>query len=799
MNLKETLNLYVIQRLIDNKSFEIAIKKIDMLIPTTTCIRRCVNLKVQCLIELENYHDAYELYKDYFPYAMIDTEDLNAIKYLSKVYQHLGNKIQAIKYENSYKILSGTKEERELYLYEQEEKSYHVYNEFLKNNGSTKEMLENIIIDNFQMLRITEAAVYFALAKRIGIDISDNTAGEFSRYTQAEKFTYELSIGHNNKYCVISESASQSNMLRDCCLVKALSLLGTLVYHIIPFYKSDHVDLSIDKCFEMQEYEGNIVKIKTSKSGDRAERGNISDIIKALNNRNDTNNPIILFGESDFLMDINEDVEISKILEMYFRHYEKQSIPRKDCLLLGSYFASMLHIWGYDVQKEFAKDPVCDFSIIIPVRNSIKYLRETIETCLNQDYKGTYEILISDNAWHNNVNVLDLVKSINNEKVRYIRTPFELSLPKSFEFAYLNSRGKYLISLGSDDGLIKTALSVMNATMNKCPDNNVLLWNFALYNWPEYSSIEKNNHTSFSYNLSNSTKLIELETEPLIREYVLGNIVYMSMPMMYLVTCVKREHINKMIEVTGKFEDGSSQDIYTGMANLFIENKITYIDYPLVVAGNSEVSVGLFSEQAIQTMSFLGKRFRSNFYFFRYSNYYSQDYRNLSTITGLGTRYSIYQEYVKVNHYKFKKDYSNKKDILIILYEIHKWLPEKSCDEALYLNQLENVAKSFGDDVYKQYMYDRKKWNIQLRVKQIAKKFVKSKKIRHIFRKIYYSIRKLYSLNNRKHTYPNTNNIFSAHGMNRQTIDIDLSSYNVEGIKCATEYLLDAIGRDMRL
>ena len=53
--------------------------------------------------------------------------------------------------------------------------------------------------------------------------------------------------------------------------------------------------------------------------------------------------------------------------------------------------------------------------------------------------KGTYEILISDNGWHNNVNVLDLVKSINNKKVRYIRTPFDLSLPKSFEFASENA------------------------------------------------------------------------------------------------------------------------------------------------------------------------------------------------------------------------------------------------------------------------------------------------------------------------------------------------------------------------
>jgi len=424
-----------------------------------------------------------------------------------------------------------------------------------------------------------------------------------------------------------------------------------------------------------------------------------------------------------------------------------------------------------------------------------------VKTCLEQDYKGTYEILISDNGWHNNVNVLDLVKSINNKKVRYIRTPFDMSLSKSFEFAYLNSRGKYLISLGSDDGLIKTALSIMNVAMKQYPDNNVLLWNLALYSWPGFHSTKKNNRVFFSYNLSNSTKLIELETEPLIRQFVLGNIKHIFLPSMYLGTCVKREHINKIIELTGKFEDGSSQDVYTGMLNLFIEDKITYIDYPLVIAGASEVSVGHFSEQAIQTMRSLGKRFRSNFYSFRYRNYYSQDYRNLSITTGFQTGYLIYREYVKVNHYKFKKDYSNKKDILIILNKVYKCLPEKSCDEALYLNQLENVAKSLGDDVYKQYIHHRKRWNIHLRGWQIVKKAVKSKKIRHILQKIYYGIHKLYSLNNRKNTYSNTNtnNIFSAHGVNRQTIYIDLSSYNAEGIKCAAECLLDAVGRDMKL
>jgi len=790
MKVKEKLIFIAIQRLIYSNSFEAAIKKIDTLIPTTTCIRKCVNLKAQCLIELGDYYDAYEMYRNYFPYAVIDTEDIKAIKILSKIEQRLGNKIQIKKYENSYKILSGTKEKRELYLYEQEEKSNYVYNEFLKNVDFTKETLENIIIDNFQMLRITEAAVYFALAKRIGIDISVNTAGEFSRYTQAEKFTYELSIGHNNKYCVISESTNQSNMLRDCCLVKALSLLGTLVYHIIPFYESDHLGFSIDKCFDMQENEGNIVKIKASKAGERVEKGNISDIITALNNRNDTNNPIILFGESNFLMEINEDIEISKILEMYFRHYEKLPIPRKDCLLLGSYLASISHIWGYDVQKEFAKDPVYDFSIIIPVRNSIKYLGETVETCLNQDFEGAYEILISDNSFKANVNVKEFVNNLKDSRVRYIRTPFDLSLAKSFEFAYFKSRGKYLISIGSDDGLVNISLSTIYDSINKYPDNNVFVWDHAIYNWPEFPCGDQANKVYYNYMNFKDIRTREIETEPLIRQFALGNIPYLYMPNMYLVSCIKREHIDKIIRFTGKFEDGDSQDIYTGMVNLFIEDKITYIDYPLVIAGNSEVSIGLFSTQSLQSMESMGNGFRSAYRYYRYRNYYSQDYRNMTTILGTGSMLLLYREFVKVTHYNIKKDYRNKKDIIRVLHKLYIRLPEKSSDEAFYLKQVENIAKKCGEDVFNLYLFYTDKWNIELKLRNYIKRIIRSKTLRHNLRKMYYRISKLLIMQSKK-----SNDIEEIYYEKYKNLaEINCNEMSIQGVKKAAESLLDEIG-----
>jgi len=311
--------LRVIQQLIAAKEFNKAIQKIDELVPVTTCIRKCVNLKAQCFLELQKYDEACEMYKDYFPYVMIDEEDIVALKHLAEIHYHLGNTIRAKKYENSYKYFTKTESECKTYLYQQYAESEELYDSFINNSGNIniKEILESIIVDNFQMLRMTEAAVYYALMKRLKIDIKFDIEEEFAQLIQVKEFINELSVRDNNKYCMISVYAEQASILRDRCLAKALSMLGSLVYHIIPFYVSDNASFSVEKCFTSQIKEGNIIKIYIPNVGGKTEPGIVSNFITLLNERNNTDIPIVLFGDSNFLMDVNEDVEISKLIDIY--------------------------------------------------------------------------------------------------------------------------------------------------------------------------------------------------------------------------------------------------------------------------------------------------------------------------------------------------------------------------------------------------------------------------------------------------------------------------------------------------
>ena len=508
--------------------------------------------------------------------------------------------------------------------------------------------------------------------------------------------------------------------------------------HIIPHDDSENDRLSLEKSFELQGKNGNIATIKIPQKGDRVDQIFLSNLIKYMNDEDDSEDPIVLFGNAKLLMEMNEDIEISKIFAMYFRHYEEQPIPRKDCLLLGNYFAAISHIWGYDVKKEFDKEPTCDFSIIIPVRNSIKYLREVIETCLNQDYEGTYEILISDNGWHMGVDVLGLIKSINSEKIRYIKTPFDLSLTKSFEFAYLNARGKYLISLGSDDGMIKNSLSMITLALNKFPQNNIVMWPRARYKWP-ISNVGKQKGNKLSYNFGelNYFDIKEIDPKPLIKKAIIGKLSVFETPNMYLATCIKREHIGKIIGLTGKFEDGDSQDVYTGVLNLFIEDKITYLQYPVIISGGSEVGVGFMYASKPESLKIINNLFKIKFMYHRYTNYYNAAYREISPVVGMGNEYLFFREYKKIERYNFLTVDSSNNDILEMLHSIYYDINKKKLiDKNIYNKQLNTLAQ-LDEKLYKDYRRNRNKWRIHLYLVKTGKEIFHGVRRRLILKKFY--------------------------------------------------------------
>ena len=97
------------------------------------------------------------------------------------------------------------------------------------------------------------------------------------------------------------------------------------------------------------------------------------------------------------------------------------------------------------------------FSIIITTYNYEKYIRESIESALNQDFSGEYEIIVvDDHSTDNTLSILDDYDSIiriNNKE--------NLSLEVSANKGIGRANGKYIVRLDADDYLECNFLSEM--------------------------------------------------------------------------------------------------------------------------------------------------------------------------------------------------------------------------------------------------------------------------------------------------------------------------------------------------
>ncbi|MBQ3544324.1 MAG: glycosyltransferase [Lachnospiraceae bacterium] len=103
---------------------------------------------------------------------------------------------------------------------------------------------------------------------------------------------------------------------------------------------------------------------------------------------------------------------------------------------------------------------MCKISVIIPVYNVELYLKECLESVLQQEYKNIEVICIEDCSTDNSKKVLE---SIAREdcRVRVFLNKNNSGLSKSRNIGIDMARGEYLLFLDSDDYLVDNSLKVI--------------------------------------------------------------------------------------------------------------------------------------------------------------------------------------------------------------------------------------------------------------------------------------------------------------------------------------------------
>ena len=352
----------------------------------------------------------------------------------------------------------------------------------------------------------------------------------------------------------------------------------------------DSVKISIDN---QQVYEDGIAIWAIAKKKDvEAAESNIPYLIDYICKEQSKEDFCMVISSNKILETFRVHKSIAKRFERLSLYEAKQIEDEIGFGWAGDYYTYISKIYCHNVREWIDRETEYEFSIVVPVRGLSVTLEHTLRTCLEQSFSGSYEIVLSDNSVIGDNGVYSLYKRLNNEKIKYYKTPRDLNLTKSFEYAYLQTRGKYILSIGADDAVLPWGLQILSVLWKQYQDRDIILWDRGFYAYPGFNG-KQQNELVIPCRYQQKKLEVNLNSRNGFFKAIKQNPQMMyNLPNLYINSGFQRTYIKKIYKKTGRLWDGRNQDIYTGMQNIAINQDILYFHYPLTIAGMSNSSIG---------------------------------------------------------------------------------------------------------------------------------------------------------------------------------------------------------------
>src|SRR4030067_2908226 len=106
-------------------------------------------------------------------------------------------------------------------------------------------------------------------------------------------------------------------------------------------------------------------------------------------------------------------------------------------------------------------------SVIMPVHNGETFLREAIDSVLNQTFTD-YEFIIIDDASKDTT--ADIIKSYTDPRINYIKNDNNFGVTRSLNIGLKLARGKYIARMDHDDVSLPERLETQAAFLNQHPE-----------------------------------------------------------------------------------------------------------------------------------------------------------------------------------------------------------------------------------------------------------------------------------------------------------------------------------------
>lgn len=191
-------------------------------------------------------------------------------------------------------------------------------------------------------------------------------------------------------------------------------------------------------------------------------------------------------------------------------------------------------------------------SIVISNFNKEKYIRNSINSVLNQTYKNIEIVIVDDGSTDGSNKIIQELSSIN-KRIKYFQKP-HIGKIKAYNYGMTKATGRYVKLFSSDDILIESAISQLA--------NNINGYDVVVYNWDladdKLNIIEKNILDMEQYSKQNTTIYDVIKG----KSFPSGNYF------------MKKETINKIFPIP---EESSYEDWYMYM--MVIKNNFKVLNF----------------------------------------------------------------------------------------------------------------------------------------------------------------------------------------------------------------------------
>lgn len=217
------------------------------------------------------------------------------------------------------------------------------------------------------------------------------------------------------------------------------------------------------------------------------------------------------------------------------------------------------------------------FSVCIPTYSRAQVLPKVIGSVLAQTFKD-FEIFISDDASPDNTR--EIVKEINDPRIRYHRNEKNLGVIDNWNFSISNAKGEYVFKLDDDDYIDAHYLERTAAILDKYPEVGSVYTGFCYTRDYEGSYIEK----VVDNRLFTSEKIRGIE-------YVMAYLTRTTIPGLHPSSVVFRYSLAKEIGFYNKVKN----DLMFSLA-LATKADVGYVPEPLFYYVQHESSRASYAE-----------------------------------------------------------------------------------------------------------------------------------------------------------------------------------------------------------